>query len=424
MRRMYATGVAGRRWCPTANLSRDGVALAAPRTGTSKGIRTEAVELPGHVIRKIRVAFVAPSLRVLGGQAVQADRLLQAWRGDPDVDAWLVPINPLFPPLLRFAHRVKYLRTAVNELLYVPLLVRELAKADVVHVFSAAYSSFLLAPLPAIVVAKALGKPIVLNYRSGEAPDHLQRSTIARRALARVETNVVPSQFLVDVFRSFGIDAAIIPNIVDLEQFRFRTRVPLRPRIVSTRNFEALYNVATTVRAFALVQQRWPAASLTLVGNGPQELQLHQLVEQLRLRNVAFAGRVEPDEIAGCYGDHDIYLQSPNIDNMPTSVIEAFASGLPVVSTEAGGVPAILTHGRHGLLAPLGDFELLAAHVLRLLADPEGARNMARAAYATCQACTWPAVRTQWLHIYRRVARVPAGERDYAASPASSAIKS
>jgi len=376
-------------------------------------------------MRKLRVALVAPSLRILGGQAVQADRLLQSWRGDPDVDAWLVPVNPRFPPLLRFAHRVKYLRTVVNELVYAPLLVRALAKADVVHVFSAAYSSFLLAPVPAIVIAKALGKPIVLNYRSGEAPDHLQRSTIARRALARVERNVVPSQFLVDVFRSFGIDAAIIPNIVDLAQFRFRARVRLAPRIVSTRNFEALYNVATTVRAFAVVQRHWPSASLTLVGSGPQELQLRQLVEQLRLRNVVFAGRVEPDGIAGAYAGNDIYLQSPNIDNMPTSVIEAFASGLPVVSTEAGGVPAILTHGRHGLLAPLGDFELLAAHVLRLLADPEGARDMARAAYATCQACTWPAVRAQWLHVYRSVARVPAGERDYAsASPASSAIES
>src|SRR5262249_2003592 len=151
--------------------------------------------LTSPAMRKLRVAFVAPSLRILGGQAVQANRLLQAWRGDPDVDAWLVPINPLFPPLLRFAHPVSYLRTIGNGLTYAPLLVRELATADVVHVFSAAYSSFLLAPLPAIVVAKALGKPIVLNYRSGQAPDHLQRSVIARRALACVEKNIVPSRF-------------------------------------------------------------------------------------------------------------------------------------------------------------------------------------------------------------------------------------
>src|SRR6267378_4482770 len=161
--------------------------------------------------RRLKVAVVAVSLKKIGGQAVQADRLLRAWRDDPDVDAWLVPVNPVPPKLLRFALDIKYLRTIVNELTYLPLLVRELARADVVHVFSASYFSFLLAPLPAILVARALGRPIVLNYRSGEAPDHLQRSAIARAVLARVDRNVVPSRFLAGVFASFGIDATIIP---------------------------------------------------------------------------------------------------------------------------------------------------------------------------------------------------------------------
>ncbi|HXI31407.1 MAG TPA: glycosyltransferase family 4 protein [Vicinamibacterales bacterium] len=363
------------------------------------------------MLDRIKVAFVAPSLRILGGQAVQADRLLSAWKNDPDVEAWLVPVNPLPPRALAFTQDVKFLRTVVNELTYLPLLVRELARADVVHVFSASYSSFLLAPLPAMLVARALGKPVVLNYRSGQAPDHLQRSAVARNAIARVDLNVVPSRFLVEVFHEFGIDASIIPNIVDLDRFQFRDRNPLRPRLVSTRNFEALYNVTTTVRAFALVQQRWPDASLTLVGGGPQEAQLRELVDQLRLRNVTFLGRVKPGEIAQHYAANDIYIQSPNIDNMPTSVIEAFASGLPVVSTEAGGVPAILTHERHGLLAPLGDYDRLAAHVLRLLDNPVWARAMARAAFDTCQACTWPAVREQWLRAYRSAAAIAARRR-------------
>ena len=116
----------------------------------------------------LRVAFVAPSLAILGGQAVQADRLLRAWRDDPDVAAYLVPINPAPPRPLAFATRVKYLRTIVNELTYGPHLVRDLARADVVHVFSASYSSFLLAPLPAILVARALGLPVVL-IQGGEA---------------------------------------------------------------------------------------------------------------------------------------------------------------------------------------------------------------------------------------------------------------
>ncbi|MGH7485081.1 MAG: glycosyltransferase, partial [bacterium] len=192
---------------------------------------------------RIKVAFVAPSLRILGGQAVQADRLLSAWEDDPDVDAWLVPVNPELPALLSFAQGIKYIRTVANELAYLPLLARQIARADVVHVFSASYTSFLLAPLPAMLMARAMGKPVVLNYRSGEAPDHLQRSGIARKTIREVDKNIVPSRFLVDVFRGFGIDASVVPNIVDLERFRFRERDPLQPRLVSTRNVDALYNV-------------------------------------------------------------------------------------------------------------------------------------------------------------------------------------
>jgi glycosyltransferase involved in cell wall biosynthesis len=351
-------------------------------------------------MQKLRLAIVAPTLRILGGQAVQADRLLRLWRDDPDVDAWLVPVNPLPPRGLRFAINIKYLRTIVTELTYIPLLVRELARADVVHVFSASYSSFLLAPLPAALVARMLGRPVVLNYHSGEAPDHLARSRVARAVLAGVDLNVVPSRFLAGVFRRFGLEAAVVPNTIDLEQFLFRERDPLRPRILSTRNLGYPYNVACTLRAFQLIQRRHADASLTLVGGGADEPALRALAADLGLRNVQFRGRLAPDAIAAAYADHDIYLQSPDIDNMPLSVLEAFASGLPVVSTGVGGVPVMLTHGQHGLLAPPDDHHGLAGHVLHLLDDPAMARRLARAAYATCDACTWSRVRNQWLRVY------------------------
>ena len=360
-------------------------------------------------MRKLNVALVAPTLEILGGQAVQADRLLRRWNGDAEVEAWLVPVNPEFPPLLGFARSVKYLRTIVNELIYIPSLVAQLRRADVVHVFSASYFSFLLAPLPAILVARLLGRPVVLNYRSGEAPDHLARSRVARWALRAVARNVVPSRFLVEVFSDFGIEASVIPNVVDTNRFRFRNREPLRPRLLSTRNFDGLYNVGCTIRAFQRVQQRFPEASLTLVGGGKEEGRLRALVHDLRLQGVTFAGQVGPDDIARFYDEHDIYLQSPDIDNMPTSVIEAFACGLPVVSTEAGGVPAILTHRVHGLLAPLGDYETLGQHVIELLTEPAAARRYMAAARESMQGCTWSAVRDQWLRAYRST--VDASER-------------
>jgi glycosyltransferase involved in cell wall biosynthesis len=350
---------------------------------------------------RLAVAIVAPSLSILGGQAVQARRLLDAWAGDPDVDAWLVPINPEPPPALRAAARVKFLRTAITQLNYWPLLIRELARADVVHVFSASYWSFLLAPLPAVIVARVLGRPVLVNYRSGEAPDHLGRSAIARATLRAVDRNVVPSRFLQDVFAAHQIEARVIPNIIDRERFRFAPREPLRPRLLSTRNLEPLYNVACTLRAFAVVQQRYPEATLTLVGSGSQEHALEAYAEELQLTGVTFAGRAAPDEIWRYYADADIYVQTPNIDNMPSSVLEAFASGLPVVSTDAGGVPAMLTDGVHGLLAPIDDHERVAQHVIRLLDDPGLTRALTTAAYESTGGLGWERVRDQWIALYR-----------------------
>jgi glycosyltransferase involved in cell wall biosynthesis len=357
----------------------------------------------------VRVAIVAPTMGILGGQAVQADRLLRAWEGDPDVDAWLVPINPIPPGVFRRAVKIKYLRTIATQLCYWPQLFRELRRADVVHVFSASYFSFLLAPLPAVLIAKLLGKPVVMNYRSGQAPDHLRRSAIARATLRWVERNAVPSAFLQGVFREHGINADVIPNIVDVERFGFRKREPLAPNILSTRNFEELYNLPCTLRAFRLVQDRYPAATLTLVGAGSQEPRLRALVSELGLRNVRFAGRVAPADIWRYYAEADIYLQTPDIDNMPSSVLEAFASGCAVVSTRAGGVPAILTGDRHGLLVECGDQAAAAGQICRLLEDPALAHRLTAAARESCDQYRWQIVRSKWVALYEgMVTRRPA----------------
>ncbi len=340
-------------------------------------------------------------MNILGGQAVQAERLLRSWQDDPEVRAWLVPINPIPPRPLRHALTVRYVRTVATQLTYWPLLLKELRDADIVHVFSASYFSFLLAPLPAVLIAKLLGKPIVMNYRSGEAPDHLRRSVIARATLKWVDRNAVPSRFLHEVFAGFGIASEIIPNIVDLERFRFRRREAWRPRLLSTRNFEGLYNVACTLRAFRLVQDRWPEATLTLVGSGSQEPALRALTSELGLRHVTFVGRVPPDDIWKYYADADVYLQTPDIDNMPSSVLEAFASGCAVVSSNAGGVPAILTDGVHGLLVPPNDDVAAASAVLRLLEEPELPRRLTAAALDSCARYQWSSVRQQWIRLYR-----------------------
>lgn len=356
---------------------------------------------------RLRVAIVAPTLRILGGHSVQAARMLEGWAHGSEVEAWLVPINPVPPPPFDRLLKVKFVRTLVTQLCYWPLLLRELRRADVAHVFSASYTGFLLSTVPAMVVARLLGKPLVLNYHSGHAPDHLARSRLARALLRRVpDVIAVPSPFLFEVFGRFALKSVVVFNSIDTAAFRYRPRSPLRPHLLSTRNFESLYNVACTLRAFGRVQQVYPDATLTLIGSGSQETALRSLAQALGLRHLTFVGRVHPDNMPRHYSAADIYLQTPSVDNMPLSVLEAFASGLPVVSTRVGGVPAILTEGQHGLLADDNDDAGIAQGVLTVLADPDHARTLAARAYETCQAYEWSRVRDGWLAVYRQV--VPA----------------
>ena len=110
-----------------------------------------------------------------------------------------------------------------------------------------------------------------------------------------------------------------------------------------------------------------------------------------------------PEAISTYYAEADIYVQTPTIDNMPSSILEAFASGLPVVSTEAGGVPAMLTDEVHGLLAPIGDAGQIATQVVRLLEDSALARRLALSACDSTDALSWERVRDRWVAVYREL---------------------
>jgi L-malate glycosyltransferase len=349
---------------------------------------------------RIRVALVAPTLRYVGGQAVQADLLLRNWQGDPDVDARFVPVDPRLPYGLGWIERVPLLRTIFREPLYFLALWQNLKDADVAHIFSASYSSFLLAPLPAWFVARLRGARTLINYRSGECRDHLQRSGVARSVLKRSDELVVPSGYLVDVMREFALEARIVPNIVDLSQFSYRLRSPLRPHLICTRGFHPYYGVDVVVRAFAEVQSRWPEAQLDLVGGGRLEAEIRDLVRQLNLSGVSFAGVASRQDIGRAYDRADIFVNASNLDNMPVSILEAFASGIPVVTTAPEAIPYLVDHGRTGLLSEPGDPAALAKNVLRLLSDSELATRLAQNAFAESSRYQWESVREQWLKAY------------------------
>ena len=357
---------------------------------------------------KVRVLIVAPSFAILGGQSVQAARLLERLSLEPSLEAGFLPINPRLPLGLHHLQRIKYVRTLVTSIAYVLSLLLRVYKYDVIHVFSASYFSFVLAPTPAILIGKLYRRKVLLNYHSGEAEDHLRRwRRTAIPTIKLVDSVVVPSEYLVRVFASFGLKATAIYNLIDTSKFRFRERTPLRPVFLSNRNLESHYGVDRVLRAFALVQEKLPEASLTIAGDGSQSRALKTLAEDLKLRNTRFIGQVAPFAIDDVYDAADIFMNGSEIDNQPLSILEAFSCGLPVVTTDAGGIPDIVEDGRTGMVVACGDYAELANRAMRLLNDPALTKQIVEQARQECLKYSWEAVRDAWMNVYHSSKPLP-----------------
>jgi glycosyltransferase involved in cell wall biosynthesis len=353
------------------------------------------------VTRRVRVVIVAASPRWVGGHGVQADLLVRNWRSDPDVKISFVPIDPEMPASLCWVERIRILRTLVRSPFYFRSIWRACKESDVVHIFAASYWSFLLAPVPAWLIARLHRKKVLIHYHSGEARDHLMHSRCAVRILRHVDQIVVPSRYLVDVFQEFDLRAEVAPNIVDLTQFPYRLRQPLQPRLICTRGFHRYYSIDLVVRAFDLVRKQYPNARLCLVGQGPLQPRIESLIKTLGLSDVEFTGLVAHRNIAHYYDRNDIFINASWVDNMPVSILEAFASGCPVVTTRPEGIRYMIDHERTGLLCEPGDWKSLAENVFRLLRDSDLAQHISTAAFEETKRYQWECARPQWLGLYR-----------------------
>lgn len=352
--------------------------------------------------RKMRVLMVAPTLdTMVGGQAVQAARLLEKLSTESEMEIAIQPIAPKFLPGLQ---KIKFVRTLVTSLKYWFDLFTKIPRYDVIHIFSAAHFSFLLAPTPAVLIAKLFGKKTILNYRAGQLEEHYanwHRTLVP--TLRLFDRIVVPSGYLVGIFERIGFQSKEIPCFIDVECFNFQERKPLKPVFLSNRLLEELYNIPCILRAYGIVQKKYPEAKLVIAGSGSQRENLEKLARELKLENVKFVGRVSQEKMIELYDAADIYLNSPNTDNMPGSLIECYASGIPVITTEVGGIPYILENEKTGLMIPVNDHEAMAQAAFRILEDKELSARLIKNARDYCRIFTWQGARDEWMKIYKEL---------------------
>ena len=353
----------------------------------------------------LRVLLVGPLPPPSGGMANQTRQLSQLLY-DEGIDVSVVQTNAPYRPA--WIGSVRGVRAVFRLLPYARRLFVESGRADVVHVMANSGWAWHLFAVPAICIADLRRTRVVVNYRGGLAQEFLaSHAGSVKRVLSLASSLVVPSRFLQEVFARYDISSVIVPNVVDTNVFR-----PARsslddvsddPHIVVARNLEQLYGNDVAIKALVIVRQRYPNARLSIAGSGPEVESLRRLAVASGLEDaVRFTGRLEISDMVALYQDADVVLNPSRADNAPNSVLEALACGVPVVSTDVGGMRYLVQHEKTAWLVPPESPEDMADGIICLLDNRDLRRSLVRNGLALAAECSWPAIREKWLGLYRR----------------------
>lgn len=348
----------------------------------------------------IRVIVVAPE-HAVGGQAHAARQIVRGFQSDHQLTVTLQPSDPSLSGALRFLTATKFIRSIVRPLITSLQLASRARTAKVFHVFCAAHTAFLFGTMPALLVAKLFRCVLILNYHDGRASEHFRRSgSVLRWALRQADAIVVPSNYLASEFSRHGFRAIVIPNVVDANAFAFVPRDALPLRLISTRLLEPLYAVENTLAAFEILLRDFPGLQLDIYGDGVSASRLRQLAGERELKQVIFHGAVAHAAMPAVLGPGGVMVNSSRVDNTPLFVLEAFAAGLPIVSTAAGGIPYLVEHGKTGLLVPIDDPAALAAAIRRLFCEPGLASSLVAGGRREVTRYSWPVAQAGWRELY------------------------
>ncbi len=349
----------------------------------------------------IVVGLVGPLPPPSGGMANQT-RQLARLLAQAGVGVEVVQVNA--PSRWARIERVRGVRALFRLVPYLFRLWRTAGRVDLFHIMANSGWAWHLCAAPAIWVAWIRRVPVIVNYRGGEAEAFLEReAALVKPTMRLARLVVVPSGFLQATFRRFGFIAEIVPNIVDLERFHPGTSTAKGHRILVARNLEDIYDIPTALRAFARIRDTHSDASLIVAGSGPRLAALQALCRELRIdAAVRFTGRLDNERVADIYREVDVALNPSTVDNMPVSLLEALASGVPIVSTDAGGIPYMVEHGVTALLVPPRDPEAMAAAVLRVFGDPQLGDSMRHSGLECAKRYTWVRVRPLLFDVYAR----------------------
>lgn len=279
---------------------------------------------------------------------------------------------------------------------------------DVAHVDVYSGAAFVWAEAVCATL-HAANKPYVLTLHGGNLPVFASRwPGRVSRLLRGARYVTTPSGYLREALRRHRSDLVLLPNAIDISTYPFRERRTLRPKLVWLRAFHSIYNPVLAVDVLAALAETNAGVELAMIGPDKADGSLDRTrarATQLGVEGrLNITGPVPKSEVPERLAEHDVFINTTNIDNAPVSVLEAMACGLCVVSTRVGGIPYLVQDGREALLVPAGDAASMAAAVRRLLTEPGLAASLSRNARTATEAADWATVLPLWEDLFAHAA--------------------
>jgi len=234
----------------------------------------------------------------------------------------------------------------------------------------------------------------------GDFPARLKKSPrLCRQLFNNAVMNISPSRYLQYYFQKEGYQVYCIPNFISIEDYPFLKRRSLKPKMLWVRSFHQIYNANMAARVLNLLLQKHPDAELCMVG-GEKDGSLTKfeaLCDKLGIKaRVKITGYMSRKDWVALSVDYDLFINTTTIDNTPMSIIEAMALGLPVVTTNVGGIPFLLTNGNDSLLVENDNAQQMCAAIEKLLEDQEIVETITMNARKKAESFDWYLVKKDW----------------------------
>ncbi len=235
--------------------------------------------------------------------------------------------------------------------------------------------------------------------RGGNLPVRLKKSPKqSKKLFSNAKTNITPSNYLLEAFKKEGyINLTYIPNTIEIKKYHFKLRNNIKPKLLWVRSFAELYHPLLAIEIVEALIKKNIDVELCMVGpekDGSLE-KCKQLAKEKNLP-ITFTGILQKEDWISLSKEYDLFINTTNFDNTPVSVIEAMALGLPVISTNVGGLPYLIENNKTGILVTPNDVDVFVEAIIELLSNPEKTATLSKNARTTVEQFDWEVVKEKW----------------------------